>query len=455
MKKTKSRAKQLATSLRKTNSEKPGYDCEDFGEPFFASKPGEFKPSTPRAPSSNKVIDTNTQLLIDQDYTKKWANWRVRAISTFVLVAIFTGILTAGPLATISVVVGIQMAVFYEIVNLASLPNRQRKLPWLRRINWYFLAVTNYFLYGESIILNFKDFIFSKAFLLNLATHHRFISFAGYCVGFVWFVLKLRKGHYRFQFTMFAVTHMSLLLIVTTSQFVVANIFEGMFWFILPISLVIVNDIGAYVAGFFMGRTPLIELSPKKTWEGFVGGLFITVIFGAVAASMLSNYNFFICPVRDLSVTAFSNVECVPNPVFVSTEFKLSPISSSLLGLLYGKSVKVVFMKPILVHGIIMAIFASIIAPFGGFFASGFKRAFNIKDFANVIPGHGGLTDRFDCQFLMGLFSYIYFASFIRSQKLDVGTVLETIVHNLDVNQQVALYERLQTYLREYDLIPL
>lgn len=47
-----------------------------------------------------------------------------------------------------------------------------------------------------------------------------------------------------------------------------------------------------------------------------------------------------------------------------------------------------------------MAIFASLVAPFGGFFASGFKRAFNIKDFGQSIPGHGGMTDRMDCQYV-------------------------------------------------------
>eukprot|EP00955_Chlamydomonas_euryale_P018869 201247-Chlamydomonas_euryale.AAC.5 len=45
-----------------------------------------------------------------------------------------------------------------------------------------------------------------------------------------------------------------------------------------------------------------------------------------------------------------------------------------------------------------MSVFASLIAPFGGFFASGFKRAFRLKDFGDTIPGHGGITDRFDCQ---------------------------------------------------------
>jgi phosphatidate cytidylyltransferase len=49
-------------------------------------------------------------------------------------------------------------------------------------------------------------------------------------------------------------------------------------------------------------------------------------------------------------------------------------------------------------HLLFMSCFASLVAPFGGFFASGFKRAFNIKDFGHSIPGHGGMTDRMDCQ---------------------------------------------------------
>ena len=53
--------------------------------------------------------------------------------------------------------------------------------------------------------------------------------------------------------------------------------FQGLIWFIMPIMMVIINDIMAYMFGFFMGRTPLIKLSPKKTWEGFIGGGIATV----------------------------------------------------------------------------------------------------------------------------------------------------------------------------------
>ncbi len=68
---------------------------------------------------------------------------------------------------------------------------------------------------------------------------------------------------------------------------------------------------------------------------------------------------------------------------------------------------------PAQLHALVIAAFASLIAPFGGFFASGVKRAFRIKDFGDTIPGHGGITDRFDCHGLMGIFVYIYLTSFI------------------------------------------
>jgi phosphatidate cytidylyltransferase len=55
---------------------------------------------------------------------------------------------------------------------------------------------------------------------------------------------------------------------------------------------------------------------------------------------------------------------------------------------------------PFQIHAVVMAVFASLFAPFGGFFASGFKRAFKIKDFGHSIPGHGGMTDRMDCQYV-------------------------------------------------------
>jgi CDP-diglyceride synthetase len=66
--------------------------------------------------------------------------------------------------------------------------------------------------------------------------------------------------------------------------------------------------------------------------------------------------------------------------------------------LLQGGHIDTISYAPYQLHLLLLACFASLVAPFGGFFASGFKRAFNIKDFGHSIPGHGGMTDRMDCQ---------------------------------------------------------
>ena len=83
------------------------------------------------------------------------------------------------------------------------------------------------------------------------------------------------------------------------------NVFEGMIWFFLPVSLVICNDIFAYLCGITFGRTQLIKLSPKKTVEGFVGAWILTVIFGVGMTNVLMRYDYFICPVNVSKASTF------------------------------------------------------------------------------------------------------------------------------------------------------
>ena len=51
-------------------------------------------------------------------------------------------------------------------------------------------------------------------------------------------------------------------------------------WTIFAFSIITINDIAAYMCGFFFGQTPLIVLSPRKTVEGYLGGGLATMVLG-------------------------------------------------------------------------------------------------------------------------------------------------------------------------------
>ncbi|KAI5644022.1 cytidylyltransferase family domain-containing protein [Phthorimaea operculella] len=109
-------------------------------------------------------------------------------------------------------------------------------------------------------------------------------------------------------------------------------------------------------------------------------------------------------------------------------------------------------MYPFMIHSLALSIFSSVIGPFGGFFASGFKRAFKIKDFGDVIPGHGGIMDRFDCQFLMATFVNVYITSFIRTA---TPQKLLQQVYNLKPEQQLQLFYALKESLENRNILNL
>ncbi|KAF8070481.1 phosphatidate cytidylyltransferase, partial [Lyophyllum atratum] len=393
----------------------------------------------------------------DAEKVKKRQSVITRTLWTFIMIGGFIGLLLLGHAYMILLVMLCQTLVYREVTALFSLKSSKPeshdaeamhgKDPWSKTLNWYFFAVTNYFLYGESIIYYFKHVVFADAQLLPFATNHRMISFILYTIGFMGFVMSLKKGYLKQQFGLFCWVHMSLLLIVVSSHFIVNNILEGLIWFWVPASLVICNDVFAYIWGMTLGRTPLIKLSPKKTVEGFVGAFWSTLIFGVIWGTYFMRFNYMICPVHDLGVSAWSSTQCTPNPVFVWKDWEIWTPMAVFLSTLFGRTIKTIPYAPYQYHLLLLSFFASLVAPFGGFFASGFKRAFNIKDFGHSIPGHGGMTDRMDCQFLMGIFTYVYYSSLIREHHVTVGGVLQTIVSGLTLDQQLELIADLKRYL--------
>ncbi|MFL2563876.1 MAG: phosphatidate cytidylyltransferase [Flavobacteriales bacterium] len=113
------------------------------------------------------------------------------------------------------------------------------------------------------------------------------------------------------------------------------------------------SDSWAFVCGKLFGRHKLFErLSPNKTWEGFIGSIILTTTIGYV----LSNNG-----------------------------FGLSQIEWMILGIL-----------------------TAISATLGDLFQSMLKRESNIKDSGNILPGHGGILDRFDSILLCFPVFYLY-----------------------------------------------
>lgn len=118
--------------------------------------------------------------------------------------------------------------------------------------------------------------------------------------------------------------------------------------------LIWTNDTFAYLSGRIFGKTKLFErISPKKTWEGTIGGILFTIMVGLVIGQYFSNFYF---------------------PSF-------------------------------------WIISACIIAPcaiLGDLLESLFKRSLNIKDSGSILPGHGGILDRFDATLFTVPFFYCW-----------------------------------------------
>ena len=113
------------------------------------------------------------------------------------------------------------------------------------------------------------------------------------------------------------------------------------------------TDTGAYFVGVFFGKNKMNErISPKKTWEGFVGGVVISFIISTVFGIVSSACNFPIHPMLDLSTGWYW----------------------------------------ILILSLLIPLFATL----GDFVFSSIKRYWGIKDYGKLIPGHGGVLDRLD-----------------------------------------------------------
>ncbi|KAL0348944.1 UNVERIFIED_CONTAM: Phosphatidate cytidylyltransferase 1 [Sesamum angustifolium] len=400
-----------------------------------------------RRKSSNEVPPEDdkahgSRLLVNDH--NKYKSMLIRTYSTVWMIGGFVLIIYMGHLYIWAMVVVIQIFMAKELFNLLRRAHEDRHLPGFRLLNWHFFFTAMLFVYGRILSQRLVNTVTTDKFLYKLVgrfiKYHMVTCYFLYIAGFMWFILTLKKKMYKYQFGQYAWTHMILIVVFTQSSFTGANIFEGIFWFLLPASLIVINDIAAYIFGFFFGKTPLIKLSPKKTWEGFIGASVTTMISAFVLANLLGRFQWLTCPRKDLST---GWLHCDPGPLFKPEYFTLP---EWFPGWFPWREISIL---PVQWHALGLGLFASIIAPFGGFFASGFKRAFKIKDFGDSIPGHGGITDRMDCQMVMAVFAYIYHQSFVVPQSLSIEMIMDQILMNLTYEEQRALYMKLGQIIME------
>ncbi|MBC8507284.1 MAG: phosphatidate cytidylyltransferase [Anaerolineales bacterium] len=150
--------------------------------------------------------------------------------------------------------------------------------------------------------------------------------------------------------TDFAITISGILYIGLLGSYLIRlrSLPEGVWWVLTALPAVWFADSGAYFYGRVYGKHKLSpRLSPRKSWEGYIAGIIVSI----------------------LGTAAFATMWRLPA----------------------GPGTEITALR-----GAILGVVISIIAPLGDLGQSMIKRQFDIKDSSNLIPGHGGAFDRID-----------------------------------------------------------
>ncbi|CAA6658734.1 unnamed protein product [Spirodela intermedia] len=352
------------------------------------------KRSTEGTPDASK--GNGAHLLVDD--RNKYKSMRIRIHSSIWMIGGLVFVIYMGHLYIWAMIVVVQIYMGKELFNLLRKANEDRRLPWFRLLNWHFFFTAMTFVYGRFLSRQLVNTVTSDKLLYKLVSglikYQMFICYFLYIAGFVWFILTLKKKMYKYQFGQYAWTHMILF-------------------------------------GCLLSPLLLLQIYSKE----FSGNFSLYIL-----ANFLGRFHWLTCPRKDLST---GWLYCDPGPMFKPEYHSLSGWVPSWFPW------KELSILPVQWHALAIGLFASIIAPFGGFFASGFKRAFKLKDFGDSIPGHGGITDRMDCQMVMAVFAYIYHQSFVVVQSFSIEMILDQILRNLTLEEQRLLYEQLGRLLQE------
>lgn len=222
---------------------------------------------------------------------------------------------------------------------------------------------------GQHKLLKWFCTIFAAIvpFVLNVAALWKYAVM--FYLGFVFCLLLIMlANHEALKFSDLAMCGCAALAIpgalscILFVRYSVENAALGVFLIVYTLFCAWFGDSGAYFVGTFFGKHKLCpKISPKKTVEGLVGGI-VTV-----------------------GVVVF--IQCLAYNLFIASE---SFASYAVL--------------------IPVGMAASAVGVLGDLTASVIKRQYNVKDFGNIMPGHGGVLDRFDSVLFTAPFLFVVFS---------------------------------------------
>ncbi len=261
-----------------------------------------------------------------------------RVTSGVMLVAILIAIVffnDSFPLALNIAIAVVSALAVYEIIKALGLANR-----------WFLL---------------FPSLIAAVAVQFLTVEHANLIIYSAYtaCV-----FGSMLQYHREVTFREVAVVYSMVVMIPLALQTIVLvrglSENHGMFYALICVFAAWIPDAGAFFVGKAFGKHKLCpEISPKKTVEGFVGGIVTNIVIIQLAGWFFS-------------------------AVFYGGERHVNALSLLLIGL-----------------------FGALLSVLGDLSFSLIKRSCHIKDFGNVLPGHGGILDRFDSVIFTAPFVYL------------------------------------------------
>ena len=249
---------------------------------------------------------------------------KVRVISAIIMIAVFVPLLIIGELPFAIFMAILSALGLYELIKVRE---TKKKYPLFLKIFAYIMVIA-------FCMYNFDSIEFTSQFDYRVMALLLFLFLSP-----IVFINDCDK--YNFNDALFLIG--SLLFIGLSFNLIVVTRNFDITYIIYLLIITTISDTFALLSGMLVGKHKMCpKISPKKTWEGLIGGVFMGT--------------------------------------FIATAFYFTVINSNCS----------------LVFLIFSTMLLCLVGQLGDLVFSSIKRYYDVKDFSNLIPGHGGILDRFD-----------------------------------------------------------